>query len=71
LLQIGKTGSGMVTLLLLISWATKVGIRTYKSHVTLRSCTLPHVCVLCVVCVGWASAVCRNKMFCLLFFWFC
>ena len=25
---------------------------TYKSHAALRSCTSPHVCVMCVVCMG-------------------
>jgi len=49
LLAIGKTGSGIVNLSLLISQATKVGIRTYESHATLQSCTLPHVCVVCHV----------------------
>ena len=28
----------------------KCGIQTYESHVTLRSYTPPHVCMLCVVC---------------------
>ena len=45
---------------------TKVGLRTYKSHITLRSCTPPNVCILFVV--GWARAICQKKKFCLLFF---
>ena len=40
--------------------------RTFESYATLQ----PYVCVFCAVCVGWAQAVRRNKMFCLLFFWF-
>ena len=51
LLAIGKIGSEIVNLLLLVSRATKV-VWTYKSHTTLQSCTLPHVCVMCVVCMG-------------------
>ena len=39
------------------------------SHNT-TSYTPPHVCVLCAVYVAWAWAVCRNTMFCLLFFSF-
>ena len=52
----------MVNLSLLVSQAKKVGIWTYESHATLRSCTSPYVCVMCVVCVGWARAVCQNKI---------
>ena len=52
----------MVNLSLLISRATRVEIQTYESPATLWSCTLPHVCMLCVVCLGWAQVICRNKM---------
>jgi len=45
-----------------------MGLRTYESHATLRSCTPLHVRVLFVVCVGWAQAICRNKMLSLIFF---
>ena len=48
---------------LLISWATKVGLWTYESYAALQSCTPPHVCVMCVVCMGWAQAIRQNKMF--------
>ena len=68
LLTIGKTGFGIVNLSLLVSRATKVEIRTYESHATLWSCTLPYVCMKRVMCVGWARVVHQNKMFCLLFF---
>ena len=36
LLAIGKIGSGIVNLSLLVSQVTKVAIRKYKSHATLR-----------------------------------
>ena len=38
-----------------------MGFRLYESHATLWSCTSPHVCVLFVMCVGWASAIHRKK----------
>ena len=63
-----KTCFGIVNLLLLISRVTKVRLWTYESHAALRSYTPPHVCMICVVCMGWAQAIRRNKMFCLLFF---
>jgi len=50
LLAIGKTGSEMVNLSLLVSQATEVGIQTYESHTTLWSCTPPHVRDMCHVC---------------------
>ena len=43
-----------------------MGLRTYESH-SIWSCTSPHVCMTCVMWVGWAQAVHQNKMFCLLF----
>ena len=54
LLATGKACSGIVNLLLLVSRVTQVEIWTYESHETLRSCTLPYICMMCVVCVGWA-----------------
>ena len=50
MLAIGKIGTGIMNLLLLVSQTTNVEIQTYESHVTLRSYTPPHVCMLCVVC---------------------
>ena len=44
---------------------------SYLLHMSLNLFNLsiyPHVCVLFAVCVGWAQAIHRNKMFCLLFF---
>ena len=51
-----------MSLPLVVSQATKVGLWTYESHTALWSCTPPHVCVMCVVCVSWARAVRQNKM---------
>ena len=48
--------------------SNKGGNLDIESHTTLRSCTLPHVYVLFTICMGWARAVCQNKIFCLLFF---
>ena len=42
-----------------------MGLWTYESH-SIWSCTSPHVCMTCVMWVGWAQAVHQNKMFCLL-----
>ena len=62
--------SRIVYLSLLISQATKVGIRTYESNTTLRSRIPPHLCMMYVVCMGQAQDVRRNKKFCLLFIYF-
>ena len=65
---IGKIGSRIVKLSLLISRATKVGIWTYE--ILRNSSELhPAPCISDVCRVHWLGrAVSRNKMFCLLFF---